>query len=143
MIVKKQKPIIFDNKCGAIFIPWQLEAAILWKNQLNGPVCRIKRVFMHGRYPAISIHGRKIHIHRLIMSWMLKRTIQPDIHVHHKNENTTDATGNNLEIKDCFHHLSMHHKGKKQTEDHKRKRINSCCMTRYGHLAYPIFEGGE
>ena len=135
MIVKYQKPLVFNNKCGAIFIEWQLESAILWYNQIS-PVCRIKTIFMNGKYPAISIHGEKIHVHRLIMSWLMKEHIPRNVHVHHKNENKLDARGSNLEIKIAGYHLSSHNKGRKQSLSHKTKRLNASCITRYGHAIY-------
>lgn len=111
MIVNKQKPLIIENACGATFVDWQLEQAILWKSQVL-PVAQRKRVFMHGRYPAISIYGDKLHIHRLILSWHFKRDLERSEYAHHKNGDKMDARLSNIELMAESTHQSHHNKGK-------------------------------
>ncbi|MCK5236489.1 MAG: hypothetical protein KAR06_05825 [Deltaproteobacteria bacterium] len=134
MIVNEQKPIVFINKCEAIFKDWQLEDAILW--YALRPVCRVKSVFLHGRYPAVSIHGEKLHIHRLIFSWHFKRRLRRHEYVHHKDENNLNAKLSNLEIMLSKKHQSHHNKGRKQSVEHVQRRINAVSLTRYGHIVY-------
>lgn len=62
MIVNNQKRIKFVNDCGAIFDPEELEKAILWYQKK--PTARTKHIYIHGKYPAVSIHDQKIHIHK-------------------------------------------------------------------------------
>jgi hypothetical protein len=112
MIVKKQKPLVFVNRCAAEYEEWQLEQAILWQSQTR-PVVRVKHVYMHGNYPAISIHGDKFHIHRLILSWHYKRSLKREEYAHHKDKNKMNARLSNLELMSESAHQSHHNKGKK------------------------------
>lgn len=76
---------------------------------------------MFGRYPAVSIHHEKIHVHRLLMMYWKKRKLETKEHVHHKDGNRLNALKENLEIKDASVHLSYHNKGRKFSEEHKCK----------------------
>ena len=131
MKIIKQKPIEFNNKANANFEDWQLEQAILWKSQVL-PVCRLKTVFMYGRYPAISIHGDKFHIHRLLVSWFYKRNLKREEYVHHKDGNTSNAKLGNLELIDSKKHQSITNKGRKQTPEWIHKRISKTANARRG-----------
>lgn len=124
MILHEQKPISFDNACGAEYEGWQLEQAILWYSQIR-PVCRVKKIFMHGKYPAISIHGEKLHIHRLLMSWLKKRRLGRIEYVHHKDENKMNGRLSNLEILPEQVHQSRHNKGKRVSLETRRKLTES------------------
>ncbi len=134
MIVKYQKDIVFDNRCGAIFSKKQLRTAILYFTQTGKPVCRLKRVFMHGKYPAISIHGKKIHIHRIIMSWLGCDWLPTNIYVHHKDGNKLNNYVNNLMLMGSSEHQSKTNKGRKQSPLHIAKRVKSTVMTRWGKV---------
>lgn len=119
MIVNYQKPIEFVNKCGCVVDYRELEKAIIWYS--DKPVTRLKTIFKHGSYPAVSIHAEKIHVHRLLMMYWLKRRIPREEQVHHKNENKFDSTKNNLELLQQGEHQSLHNKGKKFSEEHRQK----------------------
>lgn len=132
MIVKTQKPLMLKNNCGAIYKEWQLEQAILWYSQTK-PVCRVKTIFLHGRYPAVSIQGPKIHIHRLLMSWHLKRRLKSSENVHHVNENKMDSRLSNLRVIPAGQHQAEHLKGKPQEAEFVRRRIAASVKKRWPH----------
>ena len=128
MIVKDQRKIELINTCEAIYDEKELISAILWRAEK--PVSRIKHVYMHGEYPAISIYGEKIHIHRLLMLYWNKGKIENGYVVHHINENKKDSSKNNLLLVKSSVHLSEHNKGKPKNNgkkvaiaNHKRKGI--------------------
>jgi hypothetical protein len=76
---------------------------------------------MHGKYPAVAIHDEKIHVHRLLMMYWMKRKLSPKEYVHHKNENRIDASRENLEVIDAKIHQSMHNKGKMFSPEHRQR----------------------
>src|SRR5574344_3065552 len=95
-MIKAQKKITFVNDCGAIFDDSELEKAILWFQE--SPTLSIKHVYMFGEYPAISICERKLHIHRLLMSYWMGAKIPPEFTVHHLDKNKLNASKDNLAI---------------------------------------------
>lgn len=119
MIVNYQKPIEFVNDCGCLVDYKELEKAILWYTEK--PVVRLKKIYLHGRYPAVSIHKEKIHIHRLMMMYWENRRLDRSEHVHHKNENRLDANRLNLKIIQDSKHMSLHNKDKRLTPTHRKK----------------------
>ena len=60
--------------------------------------------------------------HRLVMSQKIGRQLEPDEHVHHKNENKLDNRVRNLEIIDPTSH-AIHH-NHKRARDRIQKRKN-------------------
>ena len=54
MIVKSQKRIEFINDCNCIVDYNELEKAIIWYQQK--PTSRLRHIYLHGKYPAISIN---------------------------------------------------------------------------------------
>ena len=127
MIVNKQKPIEFRNKCGAIFDEEVLRSAILaLATKYGKPTARLKDVFMHGNYPAISYRGQKIHIHRLLKCFEINRTfLWRNEYVHHKNGSKLDARLENLEIMEESKHQSLHNKGKVVSEETRKKHTEN------------------
>lgn len=119
MIVTYQKPIEFVNNCGCIVDYDELEKAILWYSEK--PVTRLKTIYMHGRYPAVSIHEEKIHVHRLLTMYWEDRTLPREEQVHHKDENKLNALRENLEVIYEGEHQSLHNKGRKFSDEHRRK----------------------
>lgn len=77
-----QNPICFVNKAGCIVDLDLLEKACVWVS--DKPLVSKKSIFMYGKYPAVAIYHNKIHIHRLIMSFMLGRQLLRTEYVHHK-----------------------------------------------------------
>jgi len=119
MILKIQRKIEFNTCCDAIYNKVELAEAILWFS--SRPVCRMKCVFKHGEYPAVSIYDKKIHIHRLLMMYWMNRDLAEYECVHHKNGNKMDSSKENLEIMLSSEHQSKHNKGKTLTVEHRKK----------------------
>ena len=110
MIVTEQNPIKFINDCGCIVNEAELDKAILWYQRT--PTAQTKHIYMHGAYPAVSIHKEKCHIHRLLMLYWNGGAIPDNKQVHHKNGNKKDASRTNLVFMDAGEHQSLHNKGK-------------------------------
>ena len=119
MIIKSTKPLIFINDCNAIFDEKLLEEAIYWYS--SKPVAQTKHIFIHGCYPAISIYGEKIHIHRLIKMYSIGHDLDVNEFVHHIDGNKLNSSLNNLAVIDSHKHGSLHNKGRHFSEEHKRK----------------------
>ena len=81
MIVKKQKPIYFKNECNCIVDYSELEKAILWFQER--PTYSNKKIYLHGKYPCVTIHNKKIHIHRLLMCYWNNNNLDTSLCVHH------------------------------------------------------------
>lgn len=109
-MVKFQKPIQIENDCNSIVDYNELRNAILWYS--NKPQRSVKHIFMYGKYPAVSIYGEKIHIHRLLMMYWLQIHIPREYSVHHINENKLDARKENLALLLGSSHNSKHMLGK-------------------------------
>ena len=125
MIVKQQKPIEFNNKCGCIVDYGELEKAIIWIQE--APTSRLKSIYLHGRYPAVSVHRKKYHVHRLLVMFWENRILKSSIYVHHKDHNKLNCTRKNLEIMLDTAHQSLHRAGVQLTDTHK-KNISKSLM---------------
>lgn len=119
MTVKTQKRIEFNNECDCIVDYYELENAILWYQKK--PSLGKKKIYLHGCYPAVSIHNEKIHVHRLLMQYWLRTRIPFEYSVHHLNENKLDARKENLSLILNKAHNSSHNKGRVFSESHKKK----------------------
>ena len=128
MIVKSQKTIEFINDCNCIVDEDELRNAILWYQRK--PTARLKHIYIYGRYPAVSIYDKKIHIHRLLAMYWTNTLIKSNLSVHYKNGNRFDNRKENLEIMPNSAHNSLHNKGRKPSQNtimaiikfnHKRK----------------------
>ena len=120
LILNKQKKIEFVNDCNAIVNYGELKKAILWYSPK--PTARVKHIYMHGIYPAISIYEEKMHIHRLLMTYWLQCKLPSNYYVHHIDENKLNALQNNLLLVFSSTHQSKHNKGKR-VSDETRKLI--------------------
>lgn len=129
ILVKAQKKIDFANDCDAIVDYEELENAVLWYSEK--PTISKKHIYLHGKYPAVSIGKEKIHIHRLLMMYWLKSKIPSEFSVHHINGNRLDARKENLSVILNSTHASKHNKGKNVT-DNVRNRMIAFNHTRKG-----------
>lgn len=129
MKITAQKHIEFNSPIEVLYDPSELRKAILWYT--DKPTARLKHVFLYGKYYAVSIYDQKIHIHRLLMMYWIKRELQTNEYVHHKNENKFNNHKYNLEILPASVHQSITNKGRKQSPEHVAKRTSSMKKTRY------------
>lgn len=120
MILKKQKDIIFINDAGCIVDNDLLKRAVLWYAG-DKFVHSLKHIYIHGRYPAVSIYRKKIHIHRLILFYKMKSKIISSIVVHHKDGNRLNCSEDNLSLDTNSHHASLHNNGKTLSIEHRKK----------------------
>ena len=120
MIVKEQKPIEFINACGCLVNYDLLEQAIIWYQK--SPTARLKRIYLHSKYPTVSIHDKKIHIHRLLKMYTLRHSIDKNECVHHLDGNRLNCLIDNLVNMNASKHSSLHNKGKPCGEK-QRKHI--------------------
>ena len=111
------------NNCSAIYDEKELKTAIFICAQIrNQNIYREKNVYLHGKYPAVSIGKWKLHIHRIIFEcFMWRTTLNRNIHVHHINGNRLDARLSNLKAMNASDHLSHHNSGRVLSEEHKIK----------------------
>ena len=123
MIVIKQKRIKFINDCNCLVDYTELEKAIIWYQDKT--ISRLKHIYMHGKYPAVTINKEKIHIHRLLMSYWLNTKLPRNFYVHHINENKLDARKENLSVIFGTTHQSRHNIEKKINDSQKEKIIIS------------------
>ena len=119
LIINKQKRIEFINDCDCNVNYAELEEAILWYSEK--PTARLKHIYMFGNYPAVSIYKEKLHVHRLLMMYWLECKIPRDYFVHHIDEDKLNATKENLSVVWSSSHQSHHNKGKRLTDEHRRK----------------------
>jgi len=134
MIINSTSATQFINEVMADFITSDLRDAIHWYAQRG--VAPTKRVFMYGRYPAVSIYDKKIHIHRLLMMYYEERDLERSEYVHHIDGNPLNALPDNLEIQSAPKHQSQANKGIPHTNEHRRNAANAMCLARYGHSIY-------
>lgn len=118
-MIKKQKQISFINNCNALVDYSELANAVLW--YAKSPVMSEKHIYMHGKYPAVSIHKEKIHIHRLLMMYWIGGSLPKDYFVHHIDENKLNATKGNLSLVFFSTHQSHHNKGKIISDEQKNR----------------------
>lgn len=128
MIVKTQKPIKLTNTCNAIYDEATVVKGIL-DFITDGPVAANKKVFMYGRYPAVSVRQHKLHLHRIV--WFAVNGGIPYGHyVHHKDGNRLNNLIENLELMTASEHQRITNLGRKQTKEWTAKRIANGWKTR-------------
>ena len=97
----------------------------------RGNLRKIHKIYLHGRYPAVSIFDTKIHVHRLIGLFLYAAQITRQIVVHHKDGNRLNNSIDNLELMSCSIHAHHHNKGKKLSLEHRQK-ISAANLLRKG-----------
>lgn len=122
-MLKIQREIKLTNNCNAIYDEDELINAMLWYSE--NPVISIKKVSMHGKYPAVSIGKEKIHIHRLLMMYRLKSKLPKEYYVHHEDNNRLNASKENLSLIYEAKHQSNHNKNKILSTQHKNKILEA------------------
>ncbi len=120
-LIKKQQKISFINDCNAIVDYGDLEKAIWW--YAKSPVAQLKHIYMHGKYPAVSIRDRKIHIHRLLMMYWLNADLPSNYFVHHIDGNRLNSSKENLSIVFSSTHQKFHNQGKVISDAQKQRII--------------------
>lgn len=128
-MIKTQKDINFINSCNCIVDYELLKRAMLW--YCSKPLYSQRVIYIHSKYPAVSIYDKKIHIHRLLMMYKLQSDIDANFYVHHIDGNKLNANLENLELIDSKRHQSYHNKEKKLTKEH-RKKISEANKKRKG-----------
>lgn len=123
MIVNQQKPIKIINRCACIVDENELTNAILWYS--GKPVVANKKIYMHGKYPAVSIYNEKIHVHRILMMFWLQRKMKKNEYSHHIDGNRKNASKDNLCLMDSIEHQRKHNAGKTLSLEHRQKISNT------------------
>lgn len=115
-----QQELVFENECNCTVDYDILKKAMLW--YANGRVLkRLRKIYMHGKYPAVSVYNSKIQVHRLLMQYKIKSKIPNHLYVHHIDGNKNNCSMYNLKLMDISTHQSFHNKGKTLSADHKSK----------------------
>ncbi len=123
MIIKEQKPIIFDNQCGCLFDSNLLSEALIWYFYPR-PIYHKKRITLWRGYPAVTARNVTLHVHRLLGLYSLLKKIvsgrtSKSLVIHHKDNNVLNCQIYNLEVKLYGEHISKHLKGKGFTTEHR------------------------
>ena len=116
---KKQQGLVFNNQCNCIVEIDLLEKAMLWYSE--GILMSDRVIYLHGKYPAVSIYDEKIHVHRLIAMYLNKSKLLKRIHAHHIDGNKLNASKNNIVLISDTAHISSHNKGRVFTKEHREK----------------------
>jgi len=128
MTIRNQKKIKWDNKCNCIVDLDILTKSVIWYSK--SPVQEHKSIYLYGEYAAVSIGKEKVHIHRLLMNYVIGYIIPTELSVHHLDGNKLNNSISNLAIMVGSYHNKHHMKGFHPTEkqieatieaNHKRK----------------------
>lgn len=65
------------------------------------------KVYMNGKYPAVCINGKNVHVHRLVWEDNFGK-IPTGYVIHHKDENKLNWDINNLELLSRKDHIREH-----------------------------------
>lgn len=130
---KIQERLSFENEVNCLVDYCLLEKAMIW--WANGNILKRKRIiYMHGSYAGVSIFYEKLHVHRLIFSYVNQNKFPRNIHIHHKNGNKLNNRIENLEAVHASIHLSRHNKGKILGAEQRQIISESNRKRKGGHL---------
>ena len=73
------------------------------------------------KYKFVYVNGKVKRLHRFVLEQYLGRELEPDECCHHLNGNPLDNRLENLELMLKSEHTRLHHKGKKLSDETKRK----------------------
>jgi hypothetical protein len=111
--------MIINNICGCEVNIELLEKAMHWYS--NNSLNQTHNIFMHAGYPTISIYGKHLPVHRLLMMYVKNKKVFTNNVVHHIDENVLNARLSNLQIMNHGEHARYHNKGKAKTQQTKEK----------------------
>jgi len=136
----KQRELTLLKSCDCKYDSKLLSKAILWK--AKNPMISIKRVYLYGKYPAVTIDGKKTHIHRLIYEYKNQQEDMNDKFVHHKDGDKFNSYYKNLESMNVKKHQHMHNVGKIISEDQKQaiRNFNINTKTRADVIRWQVNE---
>jgi len=129
MTINIQKPIVWINDCNCVVDESLLTEAVLWLS--NSPMQSVKHIYKHGEYAGVTVNGKKVHIHRLLMEYEIKGKLSRRLYVHHLDGNKMNDTLSNLSIMIGTAHTSHHTKGLKRNEQ-QRQNISEANRRRKG-----------
>lgn len=99
----------FKNTCGCIFDTEELQNAIKFACMCKKTKPKDEyKIFLYGKYPAISIRHEKIRVHRIIGEYMIGMQLSGELHVHHIDGNKLNALSNNLQVISKAFHAQTH-----------------------------------
>jgi len=108
----------------------ELKRAILWYQK--APTRGKKKIYLYGRYYAVSIRKEKIHIHKLLMCyWFQMRHLPKSWCVHHKDGDFKNNLFPNLWLIPKSAHTSFHLRGRKQSPEFVKRRIAASVKKRW------------
>lgn len=111
--LNRLRPAKFINLCNAIYDEQLLLKAFHW--YIDGKYSERQRnassVFLRG-YPCVSINGKQVNIHVLLMMYKLNTKNLNGYIVHHEDDNILNADMGNLQLITRSQHNSIHHKNK-------------------------------
>lgn len=118
LTIKTQRPIKWVNDCGCLVDYDMLTKAVIW--YADSPVQRVKHIYLFGKYAAVTVNRKKVHVHRLLVEYCIDHKLPTYLSVHHLDENKLNNNLSNLAIMVSKYHNSHHMKGKKPTENQRR-----------------------
>ena len=113
--------VSFNNVCGCIVDLELLAHALVWFADGRKFKFSRRKIYMSNDYPAVSINGIKVAVHRLVAMYTQRELVASTMICHHKDGNPLNSSVDNIEIMPLSEHVSLHHKGKKLSEEHCRK----------------------
>ena len=114
------KDIEFTNNCNCNVDYTLLNKAMKWYGGDKTQHSK-KCIFLNQTYPTVTIGNEKVRVHRLLMMYQVKKRLESNICVHHKDENRLNAQVDNLQKLTKGKHQALHLTGKPRSEEVKKK----------------------